>query len=114
MDDPRACVSSAILERHFSAGDADSSGHLVPFQLGLAYVYLLRPIFLPNLLFFRTVHFKHPSVLSRVCFSSIQVGIKAQSILPVFPTTQASDWLYGHAHIYNEVQTCVSFKMRAK
>ena len=30
--------------------------------------YLLRPILFPYLYFFRTIHFKHPSVLSQFCF----------------------------------------------
>ena len=50
-------------------GDANYSGHLVPFLWDLHMLYLLRQILFPNLsLFFRTVLFEHPSVLSRFCF----------------------------------------------
>ena len=49
-------------------GDAYSSGHLVPPLRDLHMFYLLIPILLPNLsLFFRTMIFENPSVLSRFC-----------------------------------------------
>ena len=50
-------------------GDAYSPGHLVPSHLGLAYVLLVEPILFPDLYFFRTIHFEHPSILSRFCLS---------------------------------------------
>ena len=50
------------------AGDADSSGHLVPSLWELHMFYLLRPILFPNLsLFFQTMLFEYLSVLSRFC-----------------------------------------------
>ena len=53
---------------HGTTGDAYSSGHLVPSHLGLAYVLLVETN--PNLsLFFRTMLFEHPSVLSRFCLT---------------------------------------------
>ena len=55
-------------------GDAYSSGHLFPSLWDLHMFYLLRPILFPNLsLFFRTMLFEYPSVLSRFCFSKCRV-----------------------------------------
>ena len=49
-------------------GDAYSFGHLVPSLWGLAYVLLVETNPFPNLsLFFRTMLFEYPSVLSRFC-----------------------------------------------
>ena len=49
-------------------GDAYSSGYLVPSIWGLHMFYLMRSILFPNLsLFFWTVLFEYPSVLSRFC-----------------------------------------------
>ena len=45
-------------------------GHLVPSHLGLAYVLLVETNPFPEHIFFRTIHFEHPSVLSRFCFLS--------------------------------------------
>ena len=47
-------------------GDAHSSGHL-----GLAYVILVDTNPFRSFFFcvFRTMHFEHPSVLSRLCFT---------------------------------------------
>ena len=43
---------------------AVSSGHLVPSNLGLAYCLLVETYPFPELaLYFRTMHFEHPSVL---------------------------------------------------
>ena len=53
-------------------GDAYSSGHLVPSPLGLAYVLLVETNPFPNLsLFYRTMLFEYPSVLSRFCFIGV-------------------------------------------
>ena len=50
-------------------GDAYSSGHLVPSLWDYHKFYLLRPFLSLNLsLFFRTLLFEYPSVLSRFCF----------------------------------------------
>ena len=51
--------------------DAYSSGHLVPSLWDLHMFYLLIPILFPNLsLFYRTIFFEYPSVLSRFCYVS--------------------------------------------
>ena len=55
-------------------GDAYSSGHLVPSLWDLHMFYLLRPILFPKLsLFYRTMLFDYPSVLSRFCLTHIKV-----------------------------------------
>ena len=47
--------------------------------------YLLRPILLPNLsLFFRTMLFKYPSVLSRFCFIGICMQWSIRKLWQVF------------------------------
>ena len=49
-------------------GDAYSSWHLVPSLCDLHTFYMLRPILFPNLsLYFLTMLFQYPSVLSRFC-----------------------------------------------
>ena len=59
--------------------------------------YLLRPILFPNLsLFFRTMHFEHPSVLYRFCF------VKEMHIL------SDSLWQYIYITIINLVH-CIAF-----
>ena len=50
-------------------GDSYSSAHLVRPIWDLHFLFLLIPILFPNCsLFFQTMHFEHPSVLSRFCF----------------------------------------------
>ena len=58
-------VSIKHLRRVWHAtGDSYSSGHMVPSLWDLHMFYLCRPILFPNLLFFRTMLFEYPSVLS--------------------------------------------------
>ena len=71
-------ISIEHLQRMWHADrDAYSSGHLVPSLFDLHMFYLLIPILFPNLsLFFRTMLFEYPSVLSRFCLVRVSIWRK--------------------------------------
>ena len=69
--------------RTFAKGEACRKGTLTPLDIrsrpiwDLHMFFLLRPIFFLNLsLFFRTMLFEHPSVLSRFCCNTIIIQVE--------------------------------------
>ena len=77
--------------RTFAIGLAYRQGTFTPsdtqscFIWDLHMLYLLRPILFPNLpLFYRTMHFEHPSVLSRFCLFLVFCSLTYQSLISVF------------------------------
>ena len=79
------------------AGDAYSSGYLVPSHLRLAYVLLVEtnPFLGSNLsLFFRTMHLEYPSVLSRFCSNNVFATWRYDSIIISRMRYHASFYFY--------------------
>ena len=69
-----------------------------PVPLGLAYVLLVETNPFPNLsLFFRTMLFKYPSVLSRFCILRLQSSHRT-----FFVANVISQNLYGHSFQYDQ------------
>ena len=102
--------------RTFATGVACRQGTLTPPDTlscptrALHMFYLLRPIF-PNVLFFRTMLFEHPSILSQFCFVdeiTIEIGWQIPSETNLWNDSSPN---FDKWHLTSNDQIILKYKM---